>query len=72
MGFTVVEHEIRNIWAPVNFANSSDTLYEGQIVGTPNSSSVPAIHPIRHARHRTERNNFPCGVAMACRRRHRN
>ena len=42
MGFTVVEHEIRNIWAPVNFANSSDTLYEGQIVGTPNSSSVPA------------------------------
>jgi len=42
MGFTVVEHEIRNIWAPVNFANSSDTLYEGQIVASALASSVPS------------------------------
>lgn len=42
MGFTVVEHEIRNIQVPVNFANSSDTLYEGQIVGSAVSSSVPS------------------------------
>lgn len=42
MGFTVVENEIRLIQAPVNFANSSDTLYEGQIVASALSSSVPS------------------------------
>ncbi len=42
MGFQVVEHEIRTIWAPVNFANSTDTLYEGQIVGSALASNVPS------------------------------
>lgn len=42
MGFSVMEGGIRNIWAPVNFANSSDTLYEGQIVASAVSSSVPS------------------------------
>lgn len=42
MGFSVMEGGIRNIWAPVNFANSSDTLYEGQIVGSSLSSAVPS------------------------------
>jgi hypothetical protein len=42
MGFTVVENEIRNIWAPVNFANSSDTCYEGQIVASALASSLPS------------------------------
>lgn len=42
MGFEVIENPLRTIWVPVNFANSSDTLYEGQIVGTSLSSSLPA------------------------------
>jgi hypothetical protein len=42
MGFTVIEGEIRNIWAPVNFNNSSDTLYEGQIVMSSLASALPA------------------------------
>lgn len=42
MGFQVIEHEIRNIQVPVNFANTSDTLYEGQIVGKSLSSNLPA------------------------------
>ena len=32
MGFTVIESPIRNIWAPVNFANAAKTIYEGSIV----------------------------------------
>jgi len=42
MGFQVIEGELRNVWMPVNFANSSDTLYEGQIVMSSLSSEAPA------------------------------
>ncbi len=46
MGFSVIEHEIRQIWAPVNFIDTADTLYEGQLVscsvavGQPNGEGL--------------------------------
>ncbi len=42
MGFEVVEGEIRTIWAPLNFANSAATVYQGSIVMSSLASSVPA------------------------------
>jgi len=42
MGFSVIENPLRTIWVPVDFANSAKTLYEGAIVGSTLSSSVPA------------------------------
>ena len=70
MGFTVVEHEIRNIWAPVNFANSSDTVYEGQIVGSAVASSVPSgegLLPIGAAAGHSDTTGkaIPFGVVLA-------
>ena len=41
-GFTVANGAIWDMWVPINFANSSDTLYEGQIVGASLASDVPA------------------------------
>ncbi len=41
-GFSVANGSIWDTWVPVNFANSADTLYEGQIVGSSLASSVPA------------------------------
>ena len=42
MGFEVIEGEIRTIWAPINFANSAATVYQGSIVMSSLASSVPA------------------------------
>ena len=42
MGFSVIENPLRTIWVPVDFANSAKTLYQGAIVGSTLSSSVPS------------------------------
>lgn len=42
MGFEVINAPLRTIWVPVDFANSAKTVYQGSIVGSSLSSSLPA------------------------------
>uniref|UniRef100_A0A6M3ISJ7 Uncharacterized protein n=1 Tax=viral metagenome TaxID=1070528 RepID=A0A6M3ISJ7_9ZZZZ len=70
MGFSVIEHEIRQIWAPVNFIDTTDTLYEGQIVASSIAAGQPAgegLIPINAAAGHSDTTGraVPFGVVLA-------
>ncbi len=72
MGFSVIEHEIRQIWAPLGCitADTADTLYEGQIVMMNVSLGQPAgegLNPLGVAAGHsdTTTQKIPFGVILA-------
>lgn len=70
-GFSIANGAIWDTWVPVNFANSSDTLYEGQIVGASLASSVPAgggVLPLGAAAGAADTTGkaVPFGIVIGC------
>ena len=71
MGFTIANGAIWDIWAPVNYANSAETLYEGQIVGGAVASDVASgegVAPIGAAAGHSDTTGsaVPFGIVVGC------